>query len=179
MTAFAAFFRFLDTFDELKADDLASHSIYEKDKRFYISIPCSTAAAGPFADRETAFRHLWRMIQRCRNSLEMKLTSCDEPARKRQRQSSSSTLGKAVRYERTTSPVGKAFYANVSHPFKMVTDEHGLPFWVKMTGENSHRAVFAVFAHEDGTRFLVHDNCHDAVTLGRQLTIRCCQQRMG
>ena len=178
MAVFAAFFRFLDTFDQLKADAFASHSIYENDNGFFISIPCSNVAAGPFANREGAFQHLWIIIQRCRNSLINEVADRDEPAAKRQRRAIDPTV-KSVAYERATVPAGKGFYANVSHPFKVVTDNRGIPLWVRMKGvNNSQGGVFAAFAHEDGTRFLVHDNCHDAVTLARQLTIRYCQQRM-
>jgi hypothetical protein len=167
MAALAAYFQFLDTFDDLLKDEFASHSVYEKDDKFFIVIPPSSAEAGPFASRYAAFRHLWMMIEDCRESTGGSTTIATKVDRK---QPTVDATQKAVRFERTSMPVGKEFM--------FVTDKLGSPVWVKMVGSCTQRVVYAVFAHEDGTRFLVHDNCHDSITLKRQLTIRCCQQRM-
>ena len=62
------FFRFLDTYEELLADDFAMRMVFERDNRYYLTIPPTDSSTGPFSDPDSAYRHLWALIQKDRRS---------------------------------------------------------------------------------------------------------------
>jgi hypothetical protein len=71
MTASVApFFRFLDTYEDLLADEFAMQMVFEEGDRYYVTTPPTYSSTGPFSDPETAYRHLWALVQKERRGEE-------------------------------------------------------------------------------------------------------------